>query len=187
MGKETKISWTNSTYNPWRGCIKISAGCKNCYMFPNQEHYGFNPHEIVRTGKPVFTSPLRWLEPAKVFVCSWSDFFIEQADPWRAEVWEIIKRTPHLTYQILTKRPERILEHLPSDWGEGWPNVWMGVTIEDTANMGRAAILADIPAKLRFISYEPALEYVDFAPIFKTGKFQWLVSGGETGKEARPA
>ena len=107
MGNKTGIEWCTSTWNPWRGCHKLRAGCKNCYMFREQNQYGHDPNIVVRS-KTTFNDPLKWKEPAKVFVNSWSDFFIEEADPWRDEAWDIMRRTPHLTYQILTKRPENI-------------------------------------------------------------------------------
>src|ERR1700761_9152752 len=116
MGETTGIQWTNKSWNPWQGCRKVSAGCKFCYMFREKEKYGQNGSRIVRS-KTTFTAPLKWKDPSLVFTCSWSDFFIEEADEWRQEAWDIIKATPHLTYQILTKRPERIGMCLPADWG----------------------------------------------------------------------
>src|SRR3990167_5422001 len=86
-------------------------------------------------------------------ICSWSDWFHETADPWRDEAWDIIRRTPRLTYQILTKRPERIADHLPADWGPtGYPNVWMGVSVENYRFTWRLDILANTPARIRFLS-----------------------------------
>ncbi len=187
MGKTTGISWTDATYNPWYGCLKVSPGCKQCYMYRDMERYGRNPMVVTKAKPFTFNAPLKWTEPQRVFTCSWSDFFIEQADGWRDEAWDIIRRTPHLTFQILTKRPENIAYRLPKDWGEGWPNVWIGVSIESPKYLWRTRQLAEIPAIIRFISYEPALEEVDFAPVFITGKYQWLISGGESGYNPRPA
>jgi len=186
MGKQTEIEWTDSTWNPWTGCIKVSAGCKFCYMYREQSHYGNDPTIIKRTSKTTFNAPLRWKNPGKVFTCSWSDFFIDQADEWRNDAWAIIKQTPHLIYQILTKRPENIASRLPADWGTGgWANVWLGVTIENRDCLNRANTLAAIPARVRFISYEPALELVDFSDVLPN--FDWLISGGESGSNPRPA
>lgn len=169
MGKQTAIEWTDATWNPWRGCKKVSPGCKNCYMYREQKRYGKNPMEIVRAAHATFTAPLKWKEPKRVFTCSWSDFFIEEADEWREEAWSIIRQTPHLTYQVLTKRPDLIKDRLPQDWGEGYPNVWLGVSVENQDYMGRAMKLADLPAKVRFISYEPALGPLDFDVLEEEG------------------
>ena len=127
MGKRTNISWTTHTWNPWQGCHKVSLGCKHCYAETLVEkRMGRKFTEIRRSAPTTFSAPLKWNRefvlknpvggprPKEyVFACSISDFFIEEADAWRDEAWEIIRRTPHLTYQILTKRPERIAECLP--------------------------------------------------------------------------
>lgn len=183
MGEKTAISWTNKTWNPWMGCIKVSQGCKNCYMYREQERYGHDPRDV-RRSKTTFNEPLKWHDPALVFTCSWSDWFIAEADAWRDEAWDIIKRTPHLTYQILTKRPERIAEHLPADWGEGYPNVWLGISAEDQATLDqRMPLLAKIPAVVRFVSAEPLL---DSLSVMFHGSIDWLIVGGESGAGARP-
>jgi protein gp37 len=179
MGDQTNIQWTNKTWNPWHGCKKVSAGCKFCYMFREKEKYGQNG-SIIQRSKTKFFDPLKWTEPEMVFTCSWSDWFIEEADAWRDEAWRVIKKTPHLTYQILTKRPERILEHLPADWGEGYPNVWLGVSVENQDNVGRIKILESIPAKIKFISFEPLIGPLtsDFV-----GAVDWIIIGGESGND----
>ncbi|NIN67614.1 MAG: DUF5131 family protein [Anaerolineae bacterium] len=162
MGKDSSIEWTTHTYNPWRGCRKVSAGCAYCYMFTEQGRRGIDPTVVTRARQPTFRSPLRWKEPAFVFTCSYSDFFIEEADPWRDEAWSIIRQTPHLTYQMLTKRPENILDRLPSDWGDGYENVWLLVSTENQAMLDkRVPILREIPARLHGISAEPLLELLD--------------------------
>src|ERR1039458_4146588 len=96
MGSKTGIAWTDATWNCWQGCHKVSAGCKNCYMFSEKTHYGQNPNVVMRSNPVTFNAPLRWAKnPEKypgikfIFVCSWSDFFIEEADPWREEAWDI--------------------------------------------------------------------------------------------------
>ena len=149
MGKNSKIEWTDHTWNPWRGCRKVSAGCLNCYMFRDQKRYGKNPDRIVRCSEKVFRAPPKWKGPALVFVCSWSDFFIKDADPWRNDAWEIIRTAPHLTFQILTKRIERVPRLLPPDWP--LKNVWLGVTTESqrTADL-RVPVLLSIEAEKRF-------------------------------------
>jgi protein gp37 len=184
--KNSAIEWTDNTWNPWVGCLKVSPGCKQCYMYRDQERYGNDPRAIRRTAPATFDAPLKWSKPEKVFTCSWSDFFIERADAWRDEAWSIIRRTPHLTYQVLTKRPENISGRLPDDWDDGWPNVWLGVSVENSDYLWRLEALADIPARVRFVSYEPALGPVDFsayAPVL----LHWIISGGESGYAPRPA
>lgn len=196
MGDKTRISWTDKTWNPWRGCHKVSAGCKHCYMFRDQQRYGRDPNTVVRS-KTTFNDPLKWRQPAKVFTCSWSDFFIAEADAWRPEAWGIIKRTPHLTYQILTKRPERIRDHLPIDWGDGYPNVWLGVTCEDQGMADkRIPILLTIPAKVHWLSIEPLLGPIDLnkesdlSPMDCSAEWleyiDWVIVGGESGPGFRP-
>lgn len=122
MSKSSFIEWTQATWNPWHGCIKVSEGCRYCYMYRDKTRYGQNP-KIISKSKTTFDDPLKWAEPQLIFTCSWSDWFIDAADDWRDEAWEIIRKSPHHTFQILTKRPERIADHLPSDWGAGWDNV----------------------------------------------------------------
>lgn len=118
------------------------------------------------------------MEPKRIFTCSWSDFFHKDADPWRADAWDVIRRTPWHTWLILTKRPERILECLPPDWGQGWSNVWLGVTVENMKSLKRIETLRRIPARIRFISAEPLLEAVRFPDL---SGFHWMIIGGDSG------
>lgn len=204
MGDRTGIGWTQKTWNPFMGCTKVSPGCAHCYAERQHKQYGLN-FDTVRRSKTTFRDPLKWKEPALVFTCSWSDWFHEAADGWRDEAWDIIKRTPHLTYQILTKRPERIAEHLPGDWGpEGYPNVWLGVSIENQRWAERAVTLANIPAVCRFISAEPLLGPLSFRWLEwqyradMSGRasaghldllkhhYHWIIVGGESGADCRP-
>lgn len=187
MGQTTGIEWTDATWNPWQGCLKVSPGCKQCYMYRDKARYGQDPKVVVRSSPATFNAPLKWTEPRRVFTCSWSDFFIDLADAWRDDAWEIIRRTPRLTYQILTKRPENIKDRLPADWGAGWPNVWLGVSVESPEYFYRIITLSDILARVRFVSYEPALKVVDFQPALAMGWIDWLISGGESGYSPRPA
>lgn len=188
----TAISWTDETWNPWQGCTRVSPGCANCYMFAEREgRFGIPSGVVTRSSPTTFRKPLSraWsTKPAKVFTCSWSDWFHPGADEWRPEAWEIIRQSPHLTFQILTKRPERILDHLPSGWNDydGWHNVWLGVSVEKQAFMHRAKILTEIPARVRFVSAEPLLGPLEFEPeILK--HIHWIIGGGESGLNARAA
>jgi protein gp37 len=165
MGKHSKIEWTDHTWNPWFGCEETSTGCLNCYAKRDMNRYHRDFYAVAKAKG--FDKPLNWKKPARVFVCSWSDFFIRDADSWRDEAWAIIKKQRHLHFQILTKRPERIMECLPDDWTladcRGYPNVWLGVTAEnqEMANV-RIPILLDVPAWTRFVSAEPLLGPINF-------------------------
>lgn len=213
MGEVSKIQWTDATWNPWHGCKKVSEGCKFCYMYRDKERYGQDPTTVLRS-KSNFDAPLKWslrmqnIDPSmgyptescfpgmKIFTCSWSDFFIEEADTWRAEAWEIIKNTPEFTYQILTKRPERIFRCLPDDWGKGYPNVWLGVSVENSKRaVERLPMLSRVPAVVRFVSYEPLIERIDLPVLFweenapigndwhEIWTYDWAIIGGESGND----
>jgi protein gp37 len=181
MGAATGIGWTNKTWNPWHGCHHVSPGCEHCYMFAQKRQYGQDPERVVRAKPATFNAPLKWHDPALVFTCSWSDFFIAEADEWRPEAWQIIERTPHLTYQILTKRPARIPKAThPDDEPHG--NVWLGVSIESRQYLYRADVLRELPAAVRFLSLEPLLE--DLGRINLDG-IGWVIIGGESGARRR--
>lgn len=182
MAERSKIEWTQATWNPWHGCLKVSPGCRNCYMYREKARYGQLPHQVVRS-KSSFSAPLQWRDPRLIFTCSWSDWFIAEADEWRDEAWNVIRHTPYHTYQILTKRPERIISNLPWDWGSGWSNVWLGVSIESQHYVFRKELLAQVPAKVRFISAEPLLGPLDFGAL---NSIHWVITGGESGPKARP-
>jgi protein gp37 len=183
MATKTGIEWTDRTWNPWHGCTHVSAGCDNCYMFTEKRRYGQDPEQVVRS-KTTFNAPLKWgAEPARVFTCSWSDWFHVDADPWRDEAWDIIRRTPHLTYQILTKRTGRIARHLPADWGDGYPNVWLGTSVESQDQVFRARQLSAVPAAQRFLSCEPLIGAVDLRDALNG--IAWVIVGGESGPNHR--
>lgn len=183
MTAESKIQWTNYTWNPFHGCKKVSEGCKFCYMYRDKERYGQEPTRVIRASKNTFEKPLHIKEKAFVFTCSWSDFFIEEADEWRDEAWDIIRRTPHLTYQILTKRPENILARLPK-YFDKFTNVWLGVSVENQdAYDYRTVFLKAIKAQTgwtTFISAEPLLERIN---LWNFNAYDWVIIGGESGNE----
>lgn len=199
MGANTAIEWTDCTWNPWHGCHKVSQGCKNCYMFRDKKRYGQDPNAVTRS-KTKFSDPLKWPRvPMLCFTCSWSDWFIEEADTWRDEAYEIIRATPHITYQILTKRIERAPGRVPDPV---LPNIWFGVSIEDQKTADeRIPQLLRLSAAKRFVSYEPALGPVglfSYLPCSHepggcdlcrewevTHGLDWVICGGESGPEAR--
>jgi protein gp37 len=161
-------------------------------MYREKDRYGQDPFTVVRSKPPTFNKPLskKWAEPAMVFTCSWSDFFHADADEWRPEAWDIIRKTTHLTYQILTKRIERVKDCLPEDWGDGWPHVWLGATTENQETYNeRIEHLVSTPAALRFISAEPLLGPIDLGAVKltkpKLGRIDWVIVGGESGRDAR--
>jgi protein gp37 len=119
-----------------------------------------------------------------VFTCSMSDFFHEQADPWREEAWDVIRRCQNLIWLVLTKRPERILENLPEDWdeGRGFPNIWLGTTCGVPETFGRVDILRQIPCTLRFLSSEPLIK--DISKINLDG-IGWVLCGGMSGANSK--
>lgn len=183
MGRQTGIHWTHRTWNPWRGCHKVSPGCARCYMFREQRRYGHDPTKVTRT--KTWCDPPRWNREAEaagrkflVFTCSWSDFFIEDADPWRPEAWDVIRRCPNLVFQILTKRPERISKNLPPDWEQGYPNVWVGVSVENQDSARRLDHLLAVPALVHWVSAEPLLGPVDFTAWLD--RLDWIVVGAES-------
>lgn len=188
MSESSTIEWTEATWNPWTGCTKVSAGCDNCYMMTMKRRFGQNPEIVVRS-KTTFRDPLKWKTGKLIFTCSMSDFFHKDADAWRDEAWEIIRATPQHTYQILTKRPGRIRRHLPADWGEGYPNVWLGTSMEDGVQIHRAWRLSEIPAQVRFISAEPLLARLTFRHVDGSSaldRIDWAIVGGESGANSRP-
>jgi protein gp37 len=149
-------------------------------MYRDKKRYGQDPSVIARS-KTTFDVPMKWKEPKVIFTCSWSDFFIEQADEWREEAWEIIRSTPHHTYQILTKRPERIAAHLPNNWPLA--NVWLGVSVENPRFYPRINALNEIDAGVRFLSLEPMLAPMANLPL---RGISWVIVGGESGPRCRP-
>jgi protein gp37 len=170
------------------GCQKVSEGCRHCYMFDQLRRYGRDPNTPRRT--QTWDQPYRWERRARetgvpelVFTCSLSDWFLEEIDPWRGDLWEVIRDCPHLIFQILTKRPRRIGDHLPADWGEGYGNVWLGTSIENQDCLWRADVLRQVPARVRFVSAEPLLGPL---PDLDLTGIHWLIVGGETGPRFRP-
>jgi protein gp37 len=166
MGENSKVEWTDSSWSPWYGCHKVSQGCAHCYAYREMAKYGKQPHIVTRS-KTTFRAPIAWAKHQanwgkKIFVCPWSDFWIEEADAWREEALEIMRKTPMFTYIVPSKRLERVPDLLPADWGAGWPHMWLGASIEDQAAADlRVPLLLEIPCKTRFLSCEPLLGELD--------------------------
>lgn len=179
LGKHKLIDIQTSTGNFYANGLKTH----NCYMFTEQYRYKLDPTVVTRT--KTWNQPRRWQKALNgtnkkemVFTCSWSDFFIQDADEWRPEAWKLIKETPNLIYQVLTKRPELIPDRLPPDWDKGYPNVALGVSIENADWNERADDLRTVPARWRFISAEPLLGSVKGLDL---KDIHWLIAGGESG------
>ena len=185
------IAWTNFTFNAWMGCMKVSPGCKNCYAETLTKNrmglsvWGNHPRQ--RTSANYWKQPLKWNKTAtpganKVFCASLSDVFedLEQLIPWRNDLWGLIAATPRLEWQLLTKRPENIKRFSPDKIPN---NVWIGTSIENEEYVYRADILRSIDAKIRFISYEPALGPI--AHKINLQGIHWMIYGGESGPNYR--
>ncbi|MGD9632552.1 MAG: DUF5131 family protein [Pirellulales bacterium] len=203
MAEETLIAWTDHTFNPWMGCTKVSEGCRFCYAESlTKNRMGLSlwgpgagrqvtksPWNHVKTwnraaarGEPGHLGPGK---PHLVFTGSLMDWAEDRPDliEPRRRMFEFIRASTHLHFQMLTKRPENILRFLPDDWGDGYDNVWIGTTIEDNRVAHRGDYLRAVPAIVRFVSYEPAigpLDQLDLAGI------DWVIYGGESGPQRRP-
>lgn len=176
------------TWNPVTGCTKISQGCKNCYaerMARRLHAMGNNRYRNdfeVTLHHDLVEAPYRWREPRLVFVNSMSDLFQEGVElSFIQKVFETMVRCPQHTFQVLTKRSERLLEvarQLP------WPpNIWMGVSVEDAHVISRINDLAHVPATVRFLSLEPLIGPLENLPL---QGISWVIVGGESGPRARP-
>ncbi len=197
---ETSIEWTDATWNPVAGCTILTAGCTNCYamrMAARLEAMGQEKYQgLTRktggrskwTGKITLdpkslSVPETWSKPRKVFVNSMSDLFHSDvpADFIR-EVWGVMQRTPRHTYQILTKRPDRMMEVLSRGDFPVLPNVWLGTSVEDDRVLSRIDDLRNVPAAIRFISFEPLIGSVAGANL---DRVHWAIVGGESGPNSR--
>lgn len=198
---ETSIEWTDATWNPVAGCTVITPGCTNCYamrMAARLDAMGVEKYadltrksgdRYVWTGKlrldeASLEAPKAWRKPRKIFVNSMSDLFhVDVPEDFVARVWSVMEETPHHTYQILTKRPERMREVVTKRELPVLTNVWLGTSVEDGPVLSRLDELRGVPAYLRFVSFEPLLGSVADADL--TG-IDWAIVGGESGPRARP-
>jgi protein gp37 len=199
MGTNSKIEWTDHTFNPWLGCTKVTPGCDHCYAESWSKRSGlvkWGNHTRKRTSEIYWRAPLRWNELAsqfekahhrrqRVFCASLADVFDNQVNKtWRADLFRLIRACDKLDWLLLTKRPQNIAKMLPADWGSGYQNVWLGATAEDQKRYDqRWAHLSRINCAVSFISYEPAI-----GPLRLNSNGpqpDWLISGGESGGHAR--
>lgn len=197
----TNIDWCDKVWNPVTGCTKISPGCDNCYAleitkrfknsFPNGFKLTLHPNRL--------TQPTTWRKPQKIFVNSMSDLFHKDVpDEFILKVFSVIRKTERHTFQLLTKRPERMVGFMSRLFAYGsklvladWPakndliipNLWLGVSVENTKTSKRIDILREIPgAAVKFISFEPLLEDIDKLCL---NDIDWVIVGGESGNNHR--
>ena len=197
MSDKSRIEWTEATWNPVTGCDRVSPGCAHCYALalsarlkamgsPRYQADGSprtsGPGFGVTVHEDVLAKPFTWRTPRLVFVNSMSDLFHDAVpDAFISRVFEVMSDTPRHTYQVLTKRPDRLARL--SD-GLQWPaNVWLGVSVENRRWASRVDILRRSPAVVKFISAEPLLGPIDGLSL---AGIDWVIVGGESGPHHRP-
>lgn len=198
---KTQIEWTDATWNPVSGCSLASAGCKHCYamqMARRLDAMGVEKYKgltqkhgknitwkgIVREDGASLALPYRWKKPRKIFVNSMSDLFHDDvSDDFVLSVWNVMRETPQHNYQILTKRPERMLEVISNKIPNVLPNVWLGTSVENSEVIYRIESLRKTPAAVHFISFEPLIDSVGSVSL---ANIDWAIVGGESGNRARP-
>jgi protein gp37 len=206
----TAIAWAKSTFNGWMGCVHVSPACEHCYAeslvrdrmgfsvsgSKKKSVWGLNADRQL-TSDANWRNPLKWDREAArtgefwpVFCASLADVFEDRRDldPWRARLFDLIEATPHLTWLLLTKRPDRIFDLTPARWRSGCPShVWMGTTVEDNRRADeRIPRLLRVPAVVRFLSLEPQLESIRLDLAGRHSGVHWVITGGESGPKARP-
>ena len=182
-------------WNPWHGCHKISAGCKHCYVFREDAAFGTEipTNEVRKTSS--FDLPVKrdrkknWKFPSatEFALCFTSDLLIEEADEWRAEIWDMIRTRYDCSFYFFTKRIDRLEKCLPPDWGDGWDHVAIGCTVENQDRaVFRLPIFLSLPIKHRLIIVAPMIEQIDIEKYLKPELIEEVSVGGESGKYARP-
>jgi protein gp37 len=200
MAEKTGIAWTTSTFNAWIGCTKVGPGCDNCYAEATDKlrrwggatHWGPGvPRKVMADS--YWTAPPKWNKAAKesgqphrVFCSSLADVFDNEApEGQRERLWAMIRATPYLTWQLVTKRIGNAASMLPPDWGAGYPNVHLLATIVNQEEADRDIFkLLSLPARVRGVSYEPALGPVNWMPYLTSGCLHWIIVGGESKQES---
>lgn len=202
MSDKSAIEWTDATWNPVTGCTKVSPGCAHCYAETFAERFRGVPGHPFEQGFDIklwperLKLPLQWKEPRRIFVNSMSDLFHEAIpDEFVEQVFDVMRRASQHIFQVLTKRPERMLEWTRSNFpavsvarnGNGsWPlHVWLGVSVENQVYTSRIRYLQQTPALIRFLSVEPLLGPVTLRRSLLEG-IHWVIVGGESGPRARP-
>ncbi len=208
----SKIEWTDTTWNPTVGCTRVSTGCKNCYAFESHDrrHKGYPwPNAPEQYAKPFsevqlmydrLDAPLRWRKPRRVFVNSMSDLFHEDIpNEFIARVFDVMTKAKRHTFQVLTKRPERMRDFVTIIGNQAGcdsapPNVWLGVSVENQRHDERIALLLETPSAVRFVSCEPLIGPLDLTKLRRveftgsaahTNTLDWVIVGGESGPLAR--
>ncbi len=184
----SSIEWTEMTWNPVTGCTKISAGCKYCYaevMTRRLQAMGVEKYKdgfSIRTHENALHAPYDWREPKTVFVNSMSDLFHPEVPlDFIQKVFKVMNDTPRHTYQVLTKRADRLLElHGHLHWGH---NIWMGVSVEDSRVVHRIDFLRQTNAQTKFLSCEPLIGPIENMNL---ENIHWVIVGGESGRRPRP-
>ena len=181
-------------WNPWHGCIKYSEGCKNCYVYRIDELAGRKSDKVHKNAD--FDLPIKQNRKGEykiksgetVYTCLSSDFFLEDADVWRADAWRIIAQRPDVNFVIITKRIKRFYEQLPVDWGDGYENVSIACTCENQKRADeRLPFFLELPIKHKTVICEPLLERIDLSP-YLDKRIDQVIAGGESGDfdKARP-
>ena len=186
--RQTKIEWTEVTWNPTTGCTKVSSGCKNCYaekMALRLKGMGIKKYDNgfeLAIHPAVLIEPYKWSSSKVVFVNSMSDLFHEDLPfEFLEKVFTVMNENPKHIFQVLTKRVELLLEYSSKlHWTD---NIWMGVTVESSEYMDRINLLRQVPASIRFLSLEPLLSSL---PNLNLDKIDWVIVGGESGINSRP-
>ena len=190
MSDQSRIEWTDASWNPVTGCSGVSAGCDHCYaraMSRRLRAAGVKQYAAgfdVREHEELLGQPARWRKPRRIFVCSMSDLFHPRVRPWFIRrVFTAMAAAPQHTYQVLTKRAGRAYDLLDPREMIVPGNVWIGATIEHNDLVDRADELRRIPVQTRFLSLEPLLGPL---PDLDLDGIHWVIAGGETGPHARP-
>ncbi len=194
MAEKSSIEWTDSTWNPVTGCTKVSPGCKHCYAETLAERWRGVPGHPYEQGFDLklwperLALPLHWKEPRMIFVNSMSDLFHDGVpDGYIKQVFDVMLRAEHHTFQVLTKRSKRMLEWTKTSFkSERMPkHIWLGVSVENQDYVWRIHDLQKVPGQVRFLSIEPLLGPIKFNAYDLKG-IHWAIVGGESGAGARP-
>ena len=184
----------HSNWNPWHGCIKCSEGCQNCYVYYLDQMRGKKGSDVYKT-KTGFKYPLskdrkgnyKIQSGEMISVCMTSDFFLEEADEWREEAWDIMRQRSDVIFLLLTKRIDRVRDCLPDDWGDGWENVFLNVTCENQSRADeRIPILLELPFRHKGLHCAPLLGPISISKYLDSGQIEQVACGGENYGGSRP-